>query len=119
MEFNGDANGEYQIMVDVNGLKKDVRSLEIRMDKQDELNETMRKIATAVEVMAENIKHQIEEQKDIKSQVCEQNARINGIEMQPFKQSISTKIAIQVTVIGAIVGSFGALIVAMIQSYLK
>ena len=58
--------GEYtelnDVADDIMGIKKDVRSLEKRMDNQDNFNGKMQDLVTSVKLLAENMKNMLDEQ---------------------------------------------------------
>lgn len=112
-------NDIQNVKIDVNGLKKDVRSLEIRMEKQDTLNETMRDLVTSVQLMAQNMNNMIEEQKEQKEILQQQDDRLQQIELKPAQQWNSMTKTIFNTVIGAVAGGACTLIGIWVSNILN
>lgn len=93
------------IEVTVNGLKKDVKSLEYRMDKLEELSEHVNRLATSVEVMAANMEQMVKEQQRLADTQEKEETRIRTLEMQPIEVWDSIKKGIIGCVVSAICGA--------------
>ena len=110
--------GEYKelsdVAVNIVGVKKDVKSLEKRMDTQDNLNVEMRELVTSVKLLAENMKNMIDEQKTQKEQLEKQDAKIQEIMMKPAKNWSSMTKTIFNTSVGAIVGALIAVLIKLL-----
>lgn len=95
--------------VTVQGLKKDIKSLEYRMDKLEELGENVNRLATSVEVMATNMEQMTHEQRRLADNQEREGERIRTLEMQPvevWNNAKKTLITCAVSGIGgAVVGS--------------
>lgn len=101
--------GEYNTLSDAEldavGLKKDVSSLERRMDSQEAFNGEMRDLVVSVKLLAENMKNMLDEQKSQKEQLEKQDAKIQEIMMKPAQNWTSMQRTIFTTVLGALVGA--------------
>lgn len=93
------------IEVTVNGLKKDVKSLEYRMDKLEELSEHVNRLATSVEVMAANMEQMVKEQQRLANIQEKEETRIRTLEMQPIEVWDSIKKGVIGCVVSAICGA--------------
>lgn len=107
--------GEYtelnDVAVDIMGIKKDVRSLERRMDNQDDFNGKMQDLVTSVKLLAENMKNMLDEQKAQKEQLEKQDAKIQGIMMKPARSWNTMQRTIFVAVTSAFITAFVTLLV--------
>lgn len=107
--------GEYtelnDVAVDIMGIKKDVRSLEKRMDNQDDFNGKMQDLVTSVKLLAENMKNMLDEQKAQKEQLEKQDAKIQGIMMKPARSWNTMQRTIFVAVTSAFITAFVTLLV--------
>lgn len=100
--------------VTVQGLKKDIKSLEHRMNKLEELGENVNRLATSVEVMAINMEQMTKEQKRLADAQEKEDGRIRTLEMEPaqaWDNAKKTLITCALSGIGgAVVGSILQLI---------
>ena len=107
--------GEYtelnDVAVDIMGIKKDVRSLEKRMDNQDDFNGKMQDLVTSVKLLAENMKNMLDEQKAQKEQLEKQDAKIQEIMMKPARSWNTMQRTIFVALTSAIITAFVTLLV--------
>lgn len=107
--------GEYtelnDVAVDIMGIKKDVRSLEKRMDNQDDFNGKMQDLVTSVKLLAENMKNMLDEQKAQKEQLEKQDAKIQGIMMKPARSWNTMQRTIFVALTSAIITAVVTLLV--------
>ena len=102
------------IEVTVQGLKKDVKSLEHRMDRMEEISDNVGRLATSVEVMATNMEQMTHEQRRLADMQEKEDGRIRTLEMQPaeaWNNAKRTLITCALSGIGgAAVGGFISLI---------
>lgn len=96
------------------GFDKDIKSLEHRMDKVEELSENVNSLATSVQVMAVNMGQMVKEQQRLADIQEGTENRIRTLELEPAtvwrdakKSIISCVIA---TLGGAILGAIIALV---------
>lgn len=93
-----------EVKVDLVGVKKDIRSLEIRMEQQDEFNKSMRDVATSVQLMAQNMQQMLEKQAEIVDATKENGREIQALKLVPAKKWSTATTAILTGAIGVIVG---------------
>lgn len=102
------------IEVIVNGIQKDVKSLEYRMNRLEELSENVNRLATSVEVMANNMKQMVREQQRLADNQEGEEDRIRALEMQPVEVWSGIKKTITGCIASGICGAFiGAIISLM------
>lgn len=103
------------VEVTLQGLKKDVKSLEHRMDRMEELNENVNRLATSVEVMATNMEQMTKEQKRLADNQEKEEGRIRTLEMQPIDAWNTLKKTIMTCVVSGIGGAIIGGVIATIQ----
>ena len=107
--------GEYtelnDVAVDIMGIKKDVLSLEKRMDNQDDFNGKMQDLVTSVKLLAENMKNMLDEQKAQKEHLEKQDATIQAIMMKPPRSWNTMQRTIFVALTSAIITAVVTLLV--------
>lgn len=74
------------IAVTLEGHGHEIKSLKHRMDAVERTQETLNKLATAVEVMAAEQKSQSETMQDIKKDVTALGTKVDVIEAKPGKR---------------------------------
>ena len=99
------------VAVDIMGIKKDVCSLEKRMDNQDDFNGKMQDLVTSVKLLAENMKNMLDEQKAQKEQLEKQDAKIQAIMMKPARSWNTMQRTIFVALTSAIITAVVTLLV--------
>ena len=80
------------------------RSNTRRIEKLELQTEALEKLATSVEVLVNEQKHQTKAMMDIKSNVAKLDAKVETLEQKPAKRWESVVEKILLTVVGAIIG---------------
>lgn len=110
--------GEYKDFNDVaiamTGIKKDVKSLEHRMELQEKFNEDMRELVTSVKLLAQNMEQMLKKQESQEKQLENQGNEIQEIKMQPAKNWTNMTKTIFTTIVGTIAGAMVAVILNLI-----
>ena len=86
-----------EILVAIHGCKKDIRSLEIRMSKQDAQNEVIQNLVISVKEMAINMAQMLEELKA-------QGIRLDKLEQKPGESWDAAKRAIVTAIASGLIG---------------
>ena len=79
-----------------------------RLDEMDEKVDTLNRLATAVEVMATEQKHQTETMAEIKEDVTALGTKVDAIEKKPAKRWDGMVDKVLYGLVGAIVTAMGA-----------
>ena len=100
-----------EAMIRLEGLSRDVRNLEHRMDSVGDMVEKMSELTTSVRVLAVNMEQMALDQKRVADNLERDSERIRNLEMQPAENWKSAMRTIISTVISALVGAgLGAII---------
>lgn len=92
-------------MVRIEGLSKDVKSLEYRMDAAEKTLQNISELTTSVKVLAVNMEQMATDQKRMADNLEKNSERIRTLEMQPAE---TWKLVIKITlttIVGALVGA--------------
>ena len=87
-----------EILVAIHGCKKDIRSLEIRMSKQDAQNEVIQNLVISVKEMAINMAQMLEELKI-------QGVRLDKLEQEPAESWKLVKTTLLTALISVLIGA--------------
>lgn len=85
-----------------------------RLDEMDEKVDTLNRLATAVEVMATEQRHQTETMAEIKTDVTALGTKVDAIEKKPAKRWDGMVDKVLYGLVGAIVTAMGAGIVYLL-----
>ena len=100
-----------EAMIRLEGLSRDVRNLEHRMDSVEDMVENMNELTTSVRVLDVNMEQMALDQKRVADNLERDSERIRNLEMQPAENWKSAMRTIISTVISALVGAgLGAII---------
>lgn len=102
------------IEVIVQGLKKDVKSLEHRMDRMEEISDNVGRLATSVEVMATNMEQMTHEQRRLADMQEKEDGRIRTLEMQPAEAWNNAKRTLITCALSGIGGAAVGAIISLI-----
>lgn len=98
-------------LIKLEGLSRDVKSLEHRMNNVEDMVENMNELTTSVRVLAVNMEQMATDQKRLVDNLERDSERIRTLEMQPaenWKTVLRTGLT---TVVSALVGAgLGALL---------
>lgn len=86
-----------------------------RLDEMDEKVDTLNRLATAVEVMATEQKHQTETMAEIKTDVNTLGTKVDAIEKKPAKRWDGMVDKVLYGLVGAIVTAMGAGLVYLLN----
>lgn len=100
-----------EAMIRLEGLSRDVRNLEHRMDSVEDMVENMNELTTSVRVLAVNMEQMALDQKRVADNLERDSERIRNLEMQPADNWKAATRTILTTVLSALVGAgLGAII---------
>lgn len=100
--------------VTIQGLKKDVKSLEHRMDRMEEMSDNVSRLATSVEVMATNMEQMTYEQRRLADMQEKEDGRIRTLEMQPAEAWNNAKKTLITCALSGIGGAIVGAIISLI-----
>lgn len=95
--IEGEEVTEEEILIAIHGQKKDIRSLEKRMDKQEAQNEVIQDLVVSVKEMAVNMSQMLEELKA-------QGVRLDKLEQGPAENWSEAKKAAIAAIVGGLIG---------------
>ncbi len=110
----GNYNSFADVEIDIVGISKDVKSLEKRMDEQDELDKQLRELITSVQLLAQNMEQMLAKQDEQKAQLDKQNKEIEEIKMRPANNWNTMQRTIFTTIIGALAGAMVTYLIQII-----
>lgn len=94
------------VEAEITGLNKDVKSLEYRMDKIEDLADSVHEIAISVQLMAQNQDNILKEINSTSEKIDNQDRRITSIEDKPSEDWNAIKRAVITALTGGLVGAF-------------
>lgn len=94
------------VEAEITGLNKDVKSLEYRMEKIEDLAGSVHEIAISVKLMAQNQDNILKEINSNAEKLDNQDKRITSIENKPSEDWGAIKKAVMTALTGGLVGVF-------------